>query len=84
MQIHVTEEAVMITDLSEEDRQFLEGLIRRAAGHSLVIPRKPEMQPALSEPEQLEALIAALRGSAQDTLSALRRRGFRVARDYGA
>ena len=34
MQIHVTEEAVMITDLSEEDRQFLEGLIRRAANPS--------------------------------------------------
>ena len=83
MHIQVTEQAVMITDLTDEDRQFLEGLIRRTAGRSLVIPRKPELRPALSEAEELEALIGSLRGSAQETLAALRRRGFRVARDYG-
>jgi hypothetical protein len=84
MQIHVTEEAVMITELAEEDRQHLETLLRGSAGRSLVIPRKPTIHPSLDENEELEALISALRSSAQDTLAALHHRGFRIARSYGA
>ena len=38
MQIHVTEEAVMITELSDEDMQHLLHLLRGSAGRSLVIP----------------------------------------------
>jgi hypothetical protein len=84
MQIHVTDEAVMITELTDEDRQHLEGLWRGAAGRSLVIPRKPTIHATLGEAEELEALISALRSSAQDTLAALHHRGFRIARNYGA
>jgi len=84
MQIHVTDEAVMITELTDEDRQHLEGLLRGAAGRSLVIPRKPTIHATLGEAEELEALISALRSSAQDTLAVLHHRGFRIARNYGA
>ena len=82
MQIHVTDEAVIITELAEEDRQHLETLLRGTAGRSLVIPRKPTVHPCLDEHEELEALISALRSSAQDTLAALHHRGFRIARRY--
>jgi len=34
--------------------------------------------------QQLEVLISSLRASAQDTLAALQRRGFRIARDPAA
>jgi hypothetical protein len=80
MRIDVTDEAVLITELSEEDRHGLELTLRRTGGRSLVIPRKPTVHPPLTEAEELEALISALRTSAQDTLAALRRRGFRIAR----
>jgi hypothetical protein len=80
MRIEVTDEAVLITDLSDDDRHQLEGILRGAAGRSLVIPRRPTIHPPLSESDELEALICALRASAQDTLAALRRRGFRIAR----
>jgi hypothetical protein len=83
MQIHVTDEAVMITELSDEDMQHLLHLLRGAAGRSLVIPRKPSLHGPLGDGEQLAALISSLRGSAQETLAALQRRGFRIARDHG-
>ena len=83
MQIHVTEEAVMITELSDEDMQHLLHLLRGTAGRSLVIPRKPSFHRPLGDEEQLVALISSLRGSAQETLAALQRRGFRIARDHG-
>ena len=41
MQIHVTDEAVMITELTDEDRQHLEGLLRGAAGRSQRRPSGP-------------------------------------------
>ena len=80
MRIDVTDEAVLITELSEDDRHNLEGILRGTAGRSLVIPRRPTIHPPLTEADELEALICALRASAQDTLAALRRRGFRIAR----
>jgi hypothetical protein len=83
MQIHVTDEAVMITELSDEDMQHLLHLLRGTAGRSLVIPRKPSLHGPLSDAEQLAALISSLRGSAQETFAALQRRGFRIARDHG-
>jgi hypothetical protein len=83
MQIHVTDEAVMITELSDEDMQHLLHLLRGTAGRSLVIPRKPSLHGPLGDAEQLAALISSLRGSAQETLAALQRRGFRIARDHG-
>lgn len=83
MRIEITDEAVLITELSEDDRQQIEGILRGSAGQSLVIPRKPTTHPPLSEAEELEALISSLRASAQDTLAALRRRGFRIARHVG-
>ena len=83
MRIEVTDEAVFITEISDDDRQQIEGILRGAAGRSLVIPRKPTVHPPLTEDEELEALISALRASAQDTLAALRRRGFRIARNIG-
>jgi hypothetical protein len=83
MQIHVTDEAVMITELSDEDMQQLLHLLRGTAGRSLVIPRKPSLHGPLGDTEQLAALISSLRGSAQETLAALQRRGFRIARDHG-
>jgi hypothetical protein len=48
-----------------------------------VIPRKPSLHGPLGDAEQLAALISSLRGSAQETLAALQRRGFRIARDHG-
>jgi hypothetical protein len=84
MQIHVTEEAVMITELSDEDMQHLLHLLRGTAGRSLVIPRRPSIHAPLGDADQLAALISSLRGSAQETLAALHRRGFRIARDHGA
>ena len=80
MRIEVTDEAVLITELSDDDRRQIEGILRGTAGRSLVIPRKPTIHPPLAESDELEALIYALRSSAQDTLAALRRRGFRIAR----
>ena len=84
MQIHVTDEAVMITELSDEDTQQLLHALRSAAGRSLVIPRRPTVHAALNNADQLEALISSLRGSAQETLAALHWRGFRIARSHGA
>lgn len=66
MQIHVTDEAVMITELSDEDMQHLLHLLRGTAGRSLVIPRKPSLHGPLGDAEQLAALISSLRGSAQE------------------
>lgn len=84
MQIHITDDAVMITELSDEDRQHLLHLLRGSAGRSLVIPRKASVHAPLVDSEQLAALISCLRGSAQETLAALHWRGFRIARDHGA
>ena len=67
MRIEVTDEAVLITELSDDDRQQLEGILRGAAGRSLVIPRRPTIHPPLTEADELEALICALRASAQHT-----------------
>ena len=83
MRIEVTDEAVLITELSDDDRHQLQGILRGAAGRSLVIPRRPTIHPPLTESDELEALISALRSSAQDTLAALRRRGFLIARHLG-
>lgn len=83
MRIEVTDEAVLITELSDDDRQQLEAILRGTAGRSLVIPRRPTIHPPLTESDELEALISSLRSSAQETLAALRRRGFRIARHPG-
>jgi hypothetical protein len=83
MRNEVTDEAVLITELSDDDRKQLEAILRGTAGRSLVIPRRPTIHPPLTESEELDALISALRSSAQETLAALRRRGFRIARRPG-
>jgi hypothetical protein len=80
MRIEITDQAVLLLDLTEDDRTHIEVMLRRTAGKSLVIPRAPDQRPGIPEEEQLEALIASMRISAQDTLRALRRRGYAVSR----
>jgi hypothetical protein len=80
MRIAVTDDAVMLTEIDEPDRQFIELLLRRSAGKSLILPVKPKIGAALSDEEELEMLISCMRTSAQDTLAALRRRGVRLVR----
>jgi hypothetical protein len=76
MRIEVTDDAVMILDLTEEDRAHLQFLLRGAKGASLIIPRRPNTtSAALSEDEALSTMIDCMRTSAQDTLAALRARG---------
>jgi hypothetical protein len=79
MRIEITDQAVLLTDLNDEDRDMIREILRRTAGTSLVIPRKATVASILTEEQELEALIASLRTSAQDTLAALRHRGFRIA-----
>jgi hypothetical protein len=79
MRIEVTEQAVFVTDLDDEDRRYLEILLARSAGKSLIIPRRPTFGES-TDREVLEALIGSMRTSAQDTLAALRRRGYRIVR----
>ncbi len=84
MRVEITEQAVLLLDLTEDDRLQIEVTLRRSAGKSLVIPRAPDDRSGLSEEEQLAALIASMRTSAQDTLVALRRLGYTVARQTEA
>ena len=83
MRIAVTDDAVMLTELEESDRQFIELLLRRSAGKSLIFPLKTHLGSALTDEEELEVLISCMRTSAQDTLAALRRRGVRLVRHSG-
>jgi hypothetical protein len=80
MRVEVTEHAVFVLELTEEDRQHLEHALRRTGGKSLIITRKPLRWQTVGEEEQLRALIESFRTSAQDTLAALRRRGYRLVR----
>lgn len=75
MKIEITEQAVVITEISDSERAGLETALRSARGQSLIIPRKPIVVPPLTEDEELRLMIDCIRPSAQDTLSALRRRG---------
>lgn len=74
MSIDVTEHAVFLTDLDDEDRRFLEILLSRSAGKSSIIPRRPPFAES-TDREALEALVASMRTSASGPLAALRRRG---------
>jgi len=80
MRIEVTEEAVILSELDETDRSYIEHILRRTAGKSLIIPRKPERKPESEDGEALSILIRCMRTSAQETLTALRDRGFRITR----
>ena len=80
MRIAVTDDAVMLTEIEEPDRQFIELLLRRSAGKSLILPVRAKIGATLTEEEELEILISCMRTSAQDTLAALRRRGVRLVR----
>lgn len=84
MKIEITEDAVLLLELSEGDRSHLEFLLRRAGGTSIIIPRRATAAAPLSDQEELEAMIESIRTSAQDTVAALRRRGYRIARRTGA
>jgi hypothetical protein len=84
MRVHITEEAVFVLEVTEEDRVQLQHALRGTGYTSLIIPRRPTVVPPLAEDEQLKALIQSLRDSAQDTLAALRRRGYRIERDPGS
>ena len=80
MKIEVRDEAVFILELTPAERTELEYNLRDSGGASLIIPRKPTVLPPLEEHEELELMIDCIRPSAQDTLKALHRRGFRLAK----
>jgi hypothetical protein len=80
MKVEITEQAVFILELTAAERAELEYNLRDTGGRSLIIPRKPSLQPPLEEREELELMIDCMRSSAQDTLAALRRRGVRLAK----
>lgn len=80
MRVEVTDRAVLLTDFDDSDRQQLQLMLRATAGKSLIIPRPPASAADVSDGDALEILVCCMRTSAQETLAALRRRGFRIAR----
>jgi len=80
MKIEVRDEAIFILELTPAERTELEYNLRDTGGSSLIIPRKATVLPAMDEREELEILIDCIRPSAQDTLTALRRKGIRLAK----
>jgi hypothetical protein len=81
MRVNITDEAVFVLEVTEEDRLQLQYALRGTGYTSLIIPRRPTVLSPLAEDEQLQVLIQCLRESAQDTLAALKRRGYRIERD---
>jgi hypothetical protein len=81
MKIEVTDDAVLIVDISPEERVGIEHGLRVSGGKSLILPKKPERSHGMSPDQELEAMIQCIRSSAQDTLAALRHRGIRLARE---
>lgn len=80
MHVEVTDQAILLTDFNDSDRQQLQLMLRATAGKSLIIPRVPVPGSELADRHVLDVLISCMRTSAQDTLAALRRRGFRIVR----
>ena len=78
MKIEVRDEAVFILELTPAERTELEYNLRDTGGSSLIIPRRATVLPPMEEREELEVMIECIRSSAQDTLSALRRKGIRL------
>jgi hypothetical protein len=80
MKIEITEEAVFIVEIDAAERIAIEHSLRVSGGQSLILPRKARITSYLSEDEELPLMIESIRSSAQDTLTALRRRGVRLTR----
>lgn len=83
MKIEVTEDAVLIVDISPEERVGIEHGLRVSGGRSLILPKRAELARSLTEAQELALMIECIRSSAQDTLAALRRRGIRLTREPG-
>ncbi|MGH7818160.1 MAG: hypothetical protein ACREQ9_00130, partial [Candidatus Binatia bacterium] len=66
MRVHITEEAVFVLEVTEEDRLQLQHALRGTGYTSLIIPRRPTVLEPLAEDEQLRVLIESHRDSAQD------------------
>lgn len=80
MKIEVTEDAVLIVDISPEERVGIEHGLRVSGGRSLILPKRPDLARSLTDTQELALMIDCIRPSAQDTLAALRRRGIRLTR----
>ncbi len=83
MKIEVTDDAVLIVDITPDERNGIEHKLRISGGKSLILPKRPERLHSLTEEQEIALMVDCMRTSAQDTLAALRRRGIRLARDPG-